>query len=60
MGLIREPIDVDFFVDPRPLTKEEEAIISNFIKADKEKRALKKKRKKKSPSNPKRDKKITS
>ncbi len=23
MGLIREPLDVDFYVDPRPLTKEE-------------------------------------
>ncbi len=60
MGLIREPIDVDFFVDPRPLTKEEEAIISNFIKADKEKRALKEKVKKKSLSKPAKDKKISS
>ena len=58
MGLIREPIDVDFFVDPRPLTKEEETVISNFIKADKEKRESKEKRKKKSLSNPKKVKKI--
>lgn len=38
MGLIREPLDVDFFVDPRPLTKKEQKMISDFIKADKEKR----------------------
>jgi len=23
MGLIREPLDVDFFVDPKPLTEKE-------------------------------------
>ena len=39
MGIIREPLDVDFIVDPRPLTKEEEKAISAFIKANKEKRA---------------------
>ena len=38
MGLIREPVDVDFVVDPRPLTKAEEKAISDFIRADKEKR----------------------
>ena len=38
MGLIREPLDVDFFVDPKPLTKKEQKMISDFIKADKEKR----------------------
>lgn len=38
MGLIREPVDVDFVVDPRPLTKAEEKAISDFIQADKEKR----------------------
>jgi hypothetical protein len=38
MGLIREPLEVDFFVDPKPLTKEEEKMISDYIKADKEKR----------------------
>jgi hypothetical protein len=32
MGLIREPLDVDFVVDPRPLTKEEEKATT---KADK-------------------------
>lgn len=41
MGLIREPFDVDFVVDPRPLTKAEEQAISDFIRADKEKRRMK-------------------
>lgn len=40
MGIIKEPLDVDFVVDSRPLTKKEELAISEFIKADKEKRAL--------------------
>ncbi len=44
MGLIREPLDVDFVVDPRPLTKQEELAISEFIKADKAKRKLREKR----------------
>jgi hypothetical protein len=43
MGLIREPLDVDFFVDPRPLTKEEQKMISDYIKADKLKRKHSKK-----------------
>ncbi len=43
MGLIKEPLDVDFVVDPRPLTKKEQLAISEFIKADKAKRALLKK-----------------
>lgn len=42
MGLIREPLDVDFFVDPKPLTVKEKKMISDFIKADKEKRKSKK------------------
>jgi hypothetical protein len=46
MGLIREPLEVDFFVDPRPLTEKEKQMISDFIKADKEKRKSKKKSKK--------------
>jgi len=41
MGHIKEPIDVDFVVNPRPLTKAEEKAISDFIRADKEKRKLK-------------------
>lgn len=43
MGLIKEPLDVDFVVDPRPLTKKEELAISEFIKADKAKRTATKK-----------------
>lgn len=39
MGLIKEPLDVDFVVDPRPLTVQERKMISDFIKADKLKRA---------------------
>ncbi len=50
MGLIREPLDVDFFVDPRPLTKEEKKLISDFIKADKLKRAKASQRKRKKPT----------
>lgn len=46
MGLIKEPLDVDFVVDPRPLTKAEEKAISDFIHADKEKRKLKERKKK--------------
>ena len=38
MGLIREPLDVDYFVDPKPLTEKEKKLISDYIKADKEKR----------------------
>jgi len=44
MGLIKEPLDVDFVVDPRPLTKAEQQAISAFIRADKEKRNQKKMR----------------
>jgi hypothetical protein len=42
LELIREPLDVDFFVDPKPLTAEEKKMISDFINADKEKRKNKK------------------
>ena len=45
MGLIREPLDIDFVVDPRPLTRSEEQVISNFIRADKDKRKQKDQRK---------------
>lgn len=40
MGIIKEPLHVDFIVDPRPLTKAEQKAISDFIRADKEKREL--------------------
>lgn len=42
MSLIKEPLDVDFVVESRPLTKAEEKAISDFIKADKAKRLSKK------------------
>lgn len=45
MGLIKEPLNVNFVVDPRPLTKAEQLAISAFIRADKEKRNRKKMRK---------------
>jgi len=45
MAMIKEPLDIDFEVDPRPLTKAEEKAISDFIRADKEKRKLKELRK---------------
>lgn len=44
MGLIKEPLGVDFEVDPRALTKKEQLAISKFIKEDKVKRALLEKR----------------
>ena len=43
MGLVKEPLDVDFVVDPRLQTKKEEIAIREFIKAYKAKRSLKKK-----------------
>jgi hypothetical protein len=46
MGLVREPLDVDFYVDPKPLTKEEKKIISDYIKADKQRRKILKNSKK--------------
>lgn len=46
MRLSREPLDVDFFVDPKPLTEKEKKLISDYIKADKEKRKSEKPSKK--------------
>jgi len=40
MELIREPLDIDFYVDPKSLTEKEKKMISDFIKEDKEKRKL--------------------
>ena len=42
MKNIKEPLDVDFFVDPKPLTKTDRKKISDYIKADKEKRKKRK------------------
>jgi hypothetical protein len=44
MGIIKEPLEVDFFVDPRPLTKEELKTITDFIETDKKNRLQIKKR----------------
>ncbi len=44
MGIIKEPLNVDFFVDSRTLTPSEEKAISDFIKADKAKRKVKSKK----------------
>ena len=43
MELKKEPLDIDFVVEPKPLTKKEKLAISEFIKTDKAKRALKEK-----------------
>jgi hypothetical protein len=42
MGHIKEPDGVDFIIKSRPLTKEEEAAISKYIKAYNEKHPKKK------------------
>lgn len=52
MGLIREPLDVDFYVDPKPLTKEEREKISLHIREYKAKLARLKNRKKLSKKRP--------
>ena len=48
MGLIREPIDVDFVVDPKPLTQQERNAVSQYIREYKAKKT-KKNTKKASP-----------
>jgi hypothetical protein len=50
MGLIKEPLEVDFEFDPKPLTKEEKEKISNYIKAYKAKQERKSKRTKRKRS----------
>lgn len=52
MGLIKEPLDVDFTVDPRPLTEEEQKAISKYIQAEKAKNKLKVKKEVQSPTKP--------
>jgi len=37
MGLLKEPLDVDFFVDPKTLSEREVRLITDYIKSDKEK-----------------------
>ncbi len=41
MGLIKEPLNIDFTIDPRPLTEEEQKAISNYIQAEKAKNKVK-------------------
>jgi hypothetical protein len=43
MALIKEPLDIDFFVESQPLSDAERAAISDFIKNYKKKNAPKKK-----------------
>ncbi|HZH01220.1 MAG TPA: hypothetical protein VEY32_09070 [Flavisolibacter sp.] len=40
MGLIKEPLDVDFYVDPKPLTDKERELISQHIREYKAKMAM--------------------
>jgi len=47
MGHIKEPAGVDFIINGKPLTEKEKKAISEFIKADKEKLAKHKTRRKK-------------
>jgi len=44
MGLIKEPLEVDFFVEPRSLTIREKEQISNYIKEYKAKQTKPKSR----------------
>jgi hypothetical protein len=41
MGLIKEPLDVDFYVHSRPMTKEDKQAMRDYIKVDKLKRTKK-------------------
>ena len=50
MGHIKEPDGVDFVIQSRPLTKEEELAISNYIRAYKAKHSAKKGASKRTPS----------
>ena len=50
MGHIKEPDGVDFIINGKPLTDKEKRAISEFIKADKARRALLKKRQTKTKS----------
>ena len=45
MKLIREPLHIDLYVDSRPMTKEDEKAISDYVKADELKHSKKAERK---------------
>ena len=49
MGLIREPLDVDFYVDPKPLTKKEKEAISKHIQEYKKRMEKRRTRKTNNP-----------
>ena len=40
MGLIKEPFELDFFLDPKPVSKEDIQKISDYIKSDKKNRKI--------------------
>jgi hypothetical protein len=44
MALIKEPLEVDFFVEPQPLSDTEKVAISDFIKSYKKKKMINKKK----------------
>ncbi len=46
MGLIKEPLDVDFFVEPKLLSDKERKMISEFIKVSNKQNLKKAERKK--------------
>lgn len=41
MGIVKEPLHIDFVVDNRPMSKEEEKQISDYIASQKKKREQK-------------------
>ncbi len=43
MDIIKEPLNIDFVVENRPLTKDEEKQISNYIISQKSKKEIKNK-----------------
>jgi Ser/Thr protein kinase RdoA (MazF antagonist) len=58
MRLIKEPIDIDFYIETRPLTNEDEKAIHDFIQADKQKYKVSIKSKQKTQKSSKIDKNI--
>ena len=41
MGIVKEPLNIDFVVENRPLTKEEEKQISEYIISQKKRKEFK-------------------
>jgi hypothetical protein len=46
MAIVKEPLNVDFFVDPKPLGDKEQEMISEYIRASKAKSVKKKSQRK--------------